>query len=65
MTRRKKPKKHIPYSPPDNERSKVRHPNKLAAERAAEIQMLQNPGLVLRVYQAPDGGWYLTRSTPY
>jgi len=61
MPRRHTPAKHTPYRPPENEKLKKRYPSKQVAENAAEIQMLQIPGLQLRVYQAPDGGWYLTR----
>ncbi|USN96190.1 MAG: hypothetical protein H6797_03875 [Candidatus Nomurabacteria bacterium] len=61
MPRRHKPIKHTPYSLPDNERGKTRYPSELAAKKAAELIMLQNPHLELRVYQASNGGWYLTR----
>jgi hypothetical protein len=30
------------------------------AQKAAEMQMLQHPGLELTVYQDTDRGWYLT-----
>ncbi|MCA9335138.1 hypothetical protein KC953_03265 [Candidatus Saccharibacteria bacterium] len=63
MPRRHKSPRHIPYTAPQNESTKKRFPSKNAAERAAEVLMLQNPGLELRVYQATDGGWYLTRQT--
>jgi hypothetical protein len=61
--RNSKPPKHIPFEPVNNDRAKVRYPNKLAAERAAEERMLLHPDLNLTVYQGLDGGWYLTRST--
>jgi len=61
MPRRNKPIKHTRYSPINNDAKKVRYPNKKAAENAAEIRMLQTPGLELSVYQGNDNGWYLTR----
>ena len=61
MPRRHRPIKHIPLLILQNEKSKTRYANKNAAERAAEIIMLQNMGLELSVYQGTDGGWYLTR----
>lgn len=64
MPRHKKPIEYIPPKPRDPEAGKTRYPNKKAAENVAEIQMLQNPGLELSVYQENDGGWYLTRRTP-
>jgi hypothetical protein len=60
MPRRNKQVKHIPYSPVIGEGSKVRYGSKQAAEKAADLRMLQVPGLELEVYQALDGGWYLT-----
>lgn len=44
-----------------NEGGKVRYKNREDAEKAAELRMLQHPELELTVYQALDGGWYLTR----
>lgn len=61
MPRRHKPTKHTPFRLVNNEANKTRYPSKQAAEKAAELQMLQNMSLELRVYQAADGGWYLTR----
>lgn len=60
MPRRHIPAKHTPYVFPQNESGKKRYPSKAAAERAAELRMLQHPDLDLTVYQALDGGWYLT-----
>lgn len=60
MPRKNKPIKHTPYVFARNEGGKVRYQSKAAAEKAAELRMLQNPGLELTVYQALDGGWYLT-----
>ena len=62
MPRRNKPTKHTPYTFPQNEGGKKRYPSKQAAEKAAELRMLQHPSLELGVYQALDGGWYLTSS---
>jgi hypothetical protein len=61
--RNSKPIKHIRFEPVDNDRAKVRYPNKAAAEKAAEERMLLFPQLDLSVYQGLDGGWYLTRRT--
>lgn len=61
MPRKHVPPKHIPYRPTDNEKGKTRYPSELAAKKAAEIIMLQNPNLELRIYQNQNGGWYLTR----
>lgn len=61
MPRRNRPAKHTPYVFPQNESGKVRYSTKEAAEKAADLRMLQHPGLELTVYQAFDGGWYLTR----
>ena len=64
MARKNKIKKHVPYHLVDREAGKTRFANKLAAERAAEYQMLLKPGLELFVYKSDlDGGWYLTRSS--
>ncbi len=63
MPRRHKPVKHTPFQPVNNEGAKKRYPTKAAAEKAAEIAMLQRMGLELTVYQGLDGGWYLTRQT--
>lgn len=62
MPRRHTPAKHTPYVFPRNEGGKKRYPSKQAAEKAAELRMLQHPELELTVYQALDGGWYLTSS---
>ena len=59
--RNSKPIKHIRFQPVNNDKAKVRYPNKLAAERAAEERMLLHPELNLSVYQGLNGGWYLTR----
>ncbi|GEM_PF-215596 len=64
MPRRHKPVKHSPYRKVNNEASKRRYPSKITAERAAEVAMLQYPGLELSVYQGSDRGWYLTRRNP-
>lgn len=61
--RNSKPVKQIRYQPVNNDKAKVRYPNKLAAERAAEERMLLHPNLELTVYQGLDRGWYLTRKT--
>ncbi len=61
MPRRHTPPKHTPFRFIDSEASKKRYPTKHAAEKAAELSMLQKPGLELSVYQGTDGGWYLTR----
>lgn len=63
MPRRNKPVKHTPYQPARSETAKRRYPTKHTAEDAAELRMLQNPGLELSVYQGTDGGWYLTSSS--
>ena len=60
MPRRHIPIKHTPYVFPQNEGGKKRYPSKEAAEKAAELRMLQHPDLDLTVYKALDGGWYLT-----
>lgn len=39
---------------------KTKFGTKAAAEQAAELRMLENPGLTLHVYKERDG-WYLTR----
>jgi hypothetical protein len=64
MPRRHKPVKHSTYRKVNNEASKRRYPSKITAERAAEVAMLQYPGLELSVYQGSDRGWYLTRRNP-
>lgn len=64
MPRRKKPIEYIPPKPITSETPKKRYPTKKVAENIAEIQMLQNPGLELSVYQGDNGGWYLTRRKP-
>ena len=61
MPRRIKPIKHTPFHYANNEKGKVRYGTKQAAEKAAELRMLQHPDLSLTVYQALDGSWYLTR----
>ncbi len=61
MPRKNKQTKHVPYRTVNNDAHKTRYASKNAAERAAEIIMLQNMGLELAVYQGSDGGWYLTR----
>lgn len=61
MPRHHKQAKHSPYVFPRNEGGKTRYTSKAAAEKAADLRMLQHPGLELTVYQALDGGWYLTR----
>jgi len=63
MPRRHKPAKHTPFHFASSEQNKTRYPTKQAAEKAAELSMLQKPDLELRVYQGIDGGWYLTRQT--
>ncbi len=60
MPRRNKPTKHEPYVFKSNEGGKVRYTSQKAAEKAADLRMLQVPNLELSVYQALDGGWYLT-----
>jgi hypothetical protein len=60
MPRRNKPIKHEPFVFQRNEGGKVRYNDKNAAEKAADLRMLQHPNLELEVYQALDGGWYLT-----
>ncbi len=59
--RNSKPIKRVPFTIVNNDKAKVRYPNKLAAERAAEERMLLHPHLELTVYQGLDRGWYLTR----
>ncbi len=61
MPRRHKPIKHTPYAFVQNEGSKVRYGSKKAAQKAAELRMLEHPNLALSVYQGIDGAWYLTR----
>lgn len=60
MPRRHNPIKHTPFVFSQNEGGKKRYPSKEAAQKAAELRMLQHPDLDLTVYQALDGGWYLT-----
>lgn len=60
MPRRHKPTKHTPYRPAINESSKKRYPSEQAAQKAADLAMLQKQGLELSVYQGINGGWYLT-----
>jgi len=62
MPRRHRYQQHVRFTFPKGEKGKTRYPNKEAAEKAAEIRMLQNPGLELTVYQGIDKGWYLTRN---
>lgn len=59
--RNSKPIKHVRFAIVNNDKAKVRYPNKLAAERAAEERMLLHPHLTLTVYQGLDRGWHLTR----
>lgn len=62
MPRRNKTVKHTPYRFTNREAGKTRYSTKQQAEKAAEHQMLINPGLELYVYRLDlDGGWYLTR----
>ncbi len=62
MTRKHKLIKRSPYRKINSEeQTKKRYPTRKSAEDIAEVQMLQNPGLELFVYEGPDGGWYLTR----
>ncbi len=63
MPRKHTPVKHVPYAFARNEGGKTRYGSKAAAQKAAELRMLQHPNLELAVYQALDGGWYLTRQT--
>ena len=63
MPRRIKPTKHTPYVFARNEGGKTRYGSRKAAEKAAELRMLEHPRLELTVYKALDGGWYLTRQT--
>lgn len=55
-----------PYTPPRPGQSctaKRRFRSEFEAQRAAELQMLMQPTLELRVYHCPEcGGWHLTRS---
>lgn len=60
MPRRNKPVKHTPFTMPAAEKAKVRYATKQAAQKAADLRMLQHPNLELSVYQGLDGGWYLT-----
>jgi len=62
MPRKNKPVKHTPFQFVNNEAGKTRYPSRQAAEKAAELRMLQNMSLELSVYRGSDGGWYLTRS---
>lgn len=61
MPRRNNPIKHTPFRIEQNEKSKVRYGTKQAAEKAAALRMVEHPDLELTVYQALNGGWYLTR----
>ena len=61
MPRRNKSIKHVSFRFEQNEKTKVRYGTKQAAEKAAELRMLQHPDLELTTYQALDGSWYLTR----
>ena len=54
MPRRHKPVKHTPFQPVNNEGAKKRYPTKAAAEKAAEIAMLQRMGLELTVSDASN-----------
>ncbi len=60
MPRRQKPQHHTRFVFNNNDADKRRYPSQLAAERAADIIMLQNPGTEISVYQGVDRGWYLT-----
>ena len=60
MPRRNKPVKHTPFAMTATEKAKVRYATKQAAQKAADLRMLQVPNLELDVYQGLDGGWYLT-----
>lgn len=61
MPRRNKSAKHTRLRVVDHEANKTRYPSRQAAEKAAELRMLENMSLELGVYQGDDGGWYLTR----
>jgi hypothetical protein len=65
MPRRNKTPKHTPFKLTSPEANKVRYGTKQAAEKAAELRMLENPGLELAVYQALNGSWYLTSKPKY
>jgi hypothetical protein len=61
MPRKNRPVKHTQFQFVNNEAGKTRYSSQAAAQKAADLRMLQNPGLELTVYQATDGSWYLTR----
>jgi hypothetical protein len=60
MPRKHKPIKHTPFQFAQNESGKKRYPSKQAAEKAADLRMVEYPNLQLEVYRGIDGGWYLT-----
>ena len=65
MPRKNNRHKQIPQQPFSfvaSEDNKTRYKNRHEAERAAEIAMLQKPGLELDIYES-NGGWYLTSRT--
>lgn len=65
MPRKNRHVKHTPFVFENRETGKTRFPTKLAAEKAAERQMLLHANLHLYVYKSDtDGGWYLTRNEP-
>lgn len=51
----------MPFRIAQNEKHKVRYGTKQAAEKAAELRMVEQPHLELSAYKALDGSWYLTR----
>lgn len=60
--------KHIPYQPPADAvlvcKQKKRYANKLEAERAAELGMLEHHDVELSVYQCQQcHKWHLTSSS--
>jgi hypothetical protein len=62
MPRRNNQPPHRPFQQSTTCEEKRRFLNKVEAERAAEIQMLQQHNLELSVYQCKQcHGWHLTR----
>lgn len=62
MPRQNKPTKHVPYQPQSTCGTKRRYNDKISAEKSADILMLQDMNLELRVYQCSDcQKWHLTR----
>ncbi|HEU4830991.1 MAG TPA: hypothetical protein VFS65_02365 [Candidatus Saccharimonadales bacterium] len=63
MPRRNKPIKHIKQEFTGNNHIKRKFSSEKEAQKAAELQMLMQPSLSLRVYKCNQcNNWHLTRS---